>query len=88
MTFLAPLWGGVAVLSRRSVRLRSISSRRNGRQWSPFPTARFVLAGEAQAAARTARPADLVLLALRIATVMLLGAALRAPCGGSAWLRS
>jgi hypothetical protein len=45
----------------------------------PYPTARFVPAGDARAAARAARPSDLWLLLLRVTALVLLGAAAARP---------
>ncbi len=44
-----------------------------------FPTARFIPPGTARAIRRALRPDDLLLLALRVATLLLLGAALARP---------
>ena len=46
---------------------------------APFPTARFIPAGAARAARRALRPDDVPLLLLRVATILLAGAALARP---------
>ena len=46
---------------------------------APFPTARFIPPGVARAARAAVRPNDLLLLALRVATVLLAAAALARP---------
>lgn len=78
MTFLAPLWLALAAAAAAGVvALHFITTARAPQ--APLPTARFVPAGTASAAARSARPADLVLLALRVLAVLLLGAAFAKP---------
>ncbi len=78
MTFLAPLWIGVATIAAVGVTLLHLITT----QRPPvmlLPTARFVPHGEARAAARAARPTDVLLLLLRIAALMLLGLAFSHP---------
>jgi hypothetical protein len=78
VSFLAPLWlaaAGVAALGVLS--LHFITTQRPPA--SPLPTARFVPSGDARASSRAARPTDLLLLLLRCAAVMLLGAAFAGP---------
>ncbi|HVT40867.1 MAG TPA: BatA domain-containing protein, partial [Gemmatimonadaceae bacterium] len=78
MTFLAPLWLALAgVAAAGVVALHLIASRRPPS--APFPTARFVPEGDARAVTRTARPADLLLLAIRASALLLLGAAFARP---------
>lgn len=78
MTFLAPLWIGVAAIAALGVTmLHLITTQRP--PVTLLPTARFVPGGEARAAARAARPTDLVLLLLRIAALMMLGLAFAHP---------
>jgi hypothetical protein len=78
VNFLAPFWLAVAGLAAAGVvALHLIASRRPPP--APLPTARFVPDGDARAVTRTARPADLALLAIRAAAVLLLGAAFARP---------
>ena len=78
MSWLSPLWlvvGAAGALA--TVALHFITTSR-----APavlLPTARFVPRGEASAVARSRRPADLVLLAVRVLAVMLLAAAFAQP---------
>lgn len=78
MSFLAPLWlaaAGVAALG--AVALHFITTQRPPP--SPLPTARFVPLGDARASSRAQRPADLLLLLLRCAALLLLGTAFAGP---------
>ncbi len=78
MNFLAPLWlaaAGAAALG--AVALHFITTQRPPA--SPLPTARFVPQGDARASSRAARPTDLLLLLLRCATILLVGAAFAGP---------
>jgi Aerotolerance regulator N-terminal len=78
MSFLAPFWLGAAALAAAGVvALHMIATQRP--HPSVFPTARFVPEGEATASTRTARPTDLLLLLLRCAALLLLGAAFAGP---------
>ncbi|MBI3566704.1 MAG: BatA domain-containing protein [Gemmatimonadetes bacterium] len=78
MTWLAPAWLAVAALAAAgAIALHFIATARAPE--SPLPTARFVPAGTASAAARARRPADLLLLALRVLALALLGAAFAGP---------
>lgn len=78
MTFLAPVWIGVAVIAALGITaLHLITTQRP--PVALLPTARFVPGGDARAAARSARPTDVVLLLLRIAALMLLGLAFAHP---------
>jgi hypothetical protein len=78
MSFLAPLWLALAGLAAGGVvALHLIASRRPPP--APFPTARFVPEGDSRAVTRTARPADLTLLAMRAGALLLLGAAFARP---------
>ncbi len=78
MSFLAPVWIGAAVAaSLGAVLLHLITTQRPPA--SVLPTARFIPAGDARASSRAARPTDLVLLALRCAALLLLGAAFAGP---------
>lgn len=78
MTFLAPEWIGVAVIAALGITaLHLITTQRP--PVALLPTARFVPGGDARAAARAARPTDVVLLLLRIAALMLLGLAFAHP---------
>jgi hypothetical protein len=85
MSFLAPLWLGVAAIAALGVVvLHLITTQRPPP--SVLPTARFVPAGDARASSRTARPTDLPLLLLRCAALVLAGAAFAGPlthAGGS-----
>jgi aerotolerance regulator-like protein len=89
MSFLAPVWIGAAVAaSLGAVLLHLITTQRPPA--SVLPTARFVPAGDARASSRAARPTDLILLALRCAALLLLGAAFAGPVtqpGGSSLAR-
>ena len=78
MTFLAPL-ALVAGLAAAAivVVLHLITTRRPPA--APLPTARFVPVSEARAVSRASRPADLVLLALRLLAVLCIGAAFARP---------
>ena len=78
MTLLAPLWlaaGTLAALT--AIALHFIATQRP--PVALLPTARFVPAGDARAAARAARPSDLLLMLLRVAAMLLLGAAFARP---------
>jgi hypothetical protein len=78
MSFLAPLWlaaAGAAALG--AVALHFITTQRP--PVSLLPTARFVPQGDARASSRAARPTDLLLLLLRCAAILLLGAAFAGP---------
>ncbi len=78
MSFLAPLWlaaAGAAALG--AVALHFITTQRPPA--SLLPTARFVPQGDARASSRAARPTDLLLLLLRCAAILLLGAAFAGP---------
>jgi hypothetical protein len=78
MTLLAPLWLALAgVASAVVVALHLITTQRPPAE--PLPTARFVPAGEARAAARASRPSDLLLLLLRVIALLLLGTAAARP---------
>ncbi len=78
MSFLAPLWlAAAAAAALGVVSLHFITTQRPPA--SPLPTARFVPSGDARASSRAARPTDLLLLLLRCAAVMLLGAAFAGP---------
>ena len=78
MTFLAPEWIGAAVIAALGITaLHLITTQRP--PVALLPTARFVPGGDARAAARAARPTDVVLLLLRIAALMLLGLAFAHP---------
>lgn len=78
MTFAAPLFawvaGGVALAT---VALHLLAWRRPPE--SPLPTARFAPERPIRMVSRAIRPADLALLALRVALVLLVGAALAGP---------
>jgi hypothetical protein len=78
VSFLAPLWlaaAGAAALG--VVALHFITTQRPPA--SLLPTARFVPQGDARASSRAARPTDLLLLLLRCAAILLLGAAFAGP---------
>ena len=89
MSFVAPFWLGVAAIAALGVvALHLITTQRPPP--SILPTARFVPAGDARASSRAARPADLPLLALRCAALLLMGAAFAGPVthsGGSPLVR-
>lgn len=78
MSFLAP-WmlaaGALAALA--IVALHLLSTRRPPR--AVLPTARFVPESEARAVSRSSKPTDLLLLACRVAAVLLLAAAFARP---------
>ena len=78
MTLLAPgfFWAAIAV-SAGIVALHFIVTRQP--RAVVLPTARFVPDSPATAAARDARPADLLLLFLRVLVVLAAGAALAKP---------
>lgn len=78
MTFLSPwplLLAGAVALG--VVALHLLTTRRP--PTAVLPTARFVPLAEARAVARTSRPTDLLLLALRVLAVLLIGAAFARP---------
>jgi hypothetical protein len=85
MSFVAPLWLGVAAIAALGVvALHLITTRRPPP--SILPTARFVPAGDARASSRAARPTDLPLMSLRCAALLLIGTAFAGPVthpGGS-----
>ncbi|WP_156798906.1 hypothetical protein [Gemmatimonas aurantiaca] len=75
LSFGVPWVMGVAVAAALVIAaLHLLSVRQPPTLW--LPTARFVEAGDARAVARRPRPNDLLLLALRIAALLLAGAAL------------
>ncbi len=78
MSFLAPVWIGAAVAAALGVVLLHLITTQRPPA-SVLPTARFVPAGDARASSRAARPTDLLLLALRCAALLLLGAAFAGP---------
>lgn len=78
MNFLAPGWIGLALLASVGVVAIHLISWRLPRTVA-LPTARFVPDEPARRAARTIRPADLTLLALRIAILLAGGLALARP---------
>ena len=78
MTFLAPWWIGVAAIAALGVTMLHVIATQRP-PVALLPTARFVPGGEARAAARAARPTDLLLLLLRIAALMILGLAFAHP---------
>ena len=78
MSFLAPLWLGVAAIAALGlVALHLITTQRPPP--SLLPTARFVPAGDARASSRAARPTDLPLMLLRCAALLLMGTAFAGP---------
>ncbi len=78
MTFAAPLWLAGAGLVAAVVVGLHLLARRSPRPYL-FPTARFIPDRPASAPAPAARPMDLLLLLLRVAVVLLLGAAFARP---------
>jgi hypothetical protein len=81
MTFLAPWWlaaGGVA--GAAVVALHFLARQRP--RAANLPTARFVPDLPARAPSRAVRPADLVLMAVRVAAVLALSAAMAGPVPG------
>jgi hypothetical protein len=89
MSFLAPVWIGAAVAAAFGVVLLHLITTQRPPA-SVLPTARFVPQGDARASSRAARPTDLLLLALRCAALLLLGAAFAGPVtrsGGSSLAR-
>lgn len=78
MSFLAPVWlVAAAIASIGVVALHLITTQRPPP--SELPTARFVPQGDARASSRAARPTDLLLLLLRCAALLLMGAAFAGP---------
>ena len=86
MTWIAPWALAVAGLAAAAAGLLHLLARDRPPRWL-LPTARFVAAGSARATRRARTPRDLPLLALRVAALMLAGAAFAgpvfAPAGGS-----
>ena len=78
MTFLAPFWIGAAAIAALGIALLHLITTQRP-PVTLLPTARFVPEGEARAAARAARPTDVLILLLRIAALMLLGLAFSHP---------
>ncbi|HWP71906.1 MAG TPA: BatA domain-containing protein, partial [Gemmatimonadaceae bacterium] len=78
MTFLAPAWLGLAAGAALAVVAIHLIAWRLPRV-VVFPTARFVPDEPARRAARTVRPSDLGLLALRVGIIMAGGLALARP---------
>lgn len=78
MTLLAPLFLAAAAAVAAGVVALHLLARQRPRD-AAFPTARFVPDRPARAPSRALRPADLRLLALRVLTVLLAGAALAQP---------
>jgi hypothetical protein len=78
MSFLAPWMMVAGVLAAVGVvALHLLSTRRPPAQ--PLPTARFVPESDVRAVARTSKPTDLLLLALRALAVLLIGFAFAQP---------
>ncbi len=78
VTFAAPLWiGGAAALSLLVVALHLLARRRP--RPLIYPTARFLPDQPASAPAAARRPSDLLLLLLRVAIILLIGAAFARP---------
>ncbi|MBX3133643.1 MAG: BatA domain-containing protein [Gemmatimonadaceae bacterium] len=78
MSFLAPWMLALGALAAvGAVALHLLSTRRPPAR--PLPTARFVPESEARAVARTSRPTDLLLLALRVAALLCIGAGFARP---------
>ena len=86
MTWIAPWALAVAGVAAAAAALLHLLARDRPPRWL-LPTARFVAAGSARATRRARTPRDLALLALRIAALVLAGAAFAgpvfAPAGGS-----
>ncbi|HEY0929943.1 MAG TPA: hypothetical protein VGE27_08475 [Gemmatimonas sp.] len=82
LSFGTPWVMGMAAVAALAIAaLHLLSVRQPPTLW--LPTARFVEAGDARAVARRPRPNDLLLLALRVAALLLAGAALAgARCDG------
>jgi len=78
MTFLAPAWLGLAAAAALAVVAIHLIAWRLPRAVI-LPTARFVPDEPARLAARTVRPSDLALLALRIAIIVAGGVAMARP---------
>lgn len=87
MTFLAPFWFAVAAIAAVGIVALHLITTRHPPQ-APLPTARFVPGGDARAASRASRPADVPLLLLRLLALLLLSAAFAGPVtqGGGALL--
>lgn len=78
MSFLAPWMFVAGVMAAVGVvALHLLSTRRPPAQ--PLPTARFVPESDVRAVARTSKPTDLLLLALRALAVLLIGLAFAQP---------
>ena len=78
MTFLAPFAFALGLAAAGViVALHLLTTKRPPSQ--PLPTARFVPMAEARAVARTRRPTDLMLLALRALVLLLIGGAFARP---------
>ena len=78
MSWVAPGWlAAAAAASLIVLAIHFLARRRPARR--SFPTARFVPEASARATTRAFRPTDLALLALRIALLMLVGAAFAGP---------
>ena len=78
MSFLAPGWIGLAALASLAIAAIHLIAWRLPRAMV-LPTARFVPDEPARRAARTVRPSDLALLALRVTILMVAGLALARP---------
>jgi len=78
MTFLAPGWIALAAVTSLAVAVIHLIAWRQPRAVK-LPTARFVPDEPARRAARTIRPADLALLALRVSILMAGGVAMARP---------
>ena len=78
MSFAAPAFLLAGALGALAVAALHLLARQRPRA-APFPTARFIPERQARAASRALIPTDLLLLALRAAAMLLLGAAFARP---------
>lgn len=78
MTFIAPWWLAAGVLSGAAVVALHFLARQRPRA-AAFPTARFVPDVPARAPSRAVRPADLLLLVVRVLVVLALATAMAGP---------
>ena len=79
MSFAAPWFLAAGAVAALALTALHFFARQRPQRAVPFPTARFVPERPARAPARSSRPSDLLLLALRLAALLLIAAAFARP---------